>query len=407
MKIAIVEDDINMRKSLEMALGSHEAYEIETFKNAVEALKKIDSTYEIIITDITMPRMNGLEFIKEIHFPCNIIIMTGNATLNTAIEAIRYENVKDFLTKPFDVEDLLSVIHRVEKVKEKKEAYEKRFVTKDRRVGAPDTRKVKVERRKQGSDRRKKFYGSSEKLEKIKHTLSKAAKTDASIMLLGESGVGKELFAKYIHEESPRYAGPFIAINMAAIPENLLESELFGYEKGAFTDATAQKKGHFETAHKGTLFLDEIGEMPPALQAKLLRVIQEREIVRVGGTKPTKIDVRIVSATNVDIMEKIRNKEFREDLYYRLNTIPVKIAPLRERKEEILDIATEYLYRTCRQYDLPYKQFSEEARQELLAYDWPGNVRELRSVVERSVILSDTDVITPEDLGLDIRMGAL
>ncbi len=407
MKIAIVEDDINMRKSLEMALGSHKAYEIETFKNAVEALKKIDSTYEIIITDITMPRMNGLEFIKEIHFPCNIIIMTGNATLNTAIEAIRYENVKDFLTKPFDVEDLLSVIHRVEKVKEKKEAYEKRFVTKDRRVGAPDTRKVKVERRKQGSDRRKKFYGSSEKLEKIKHTLSKAAKTDASIMLLGESGVGKELFAKYIHEESPRYAGPFIAINMAAIPENLLESELFGYEKGAFTDATAQKKGHFETAHKGTLFLDEIGEMPPALQAKLLRVIQEREIVRVGGTKPTKIDVRIVSATNVDIMEKIRNKEFREDLYYRLNTIPVKIAPLRERKEEILDIATEYLYRTCRQYDLPYKQFSEEARQELLAYDWPGNVRELRSVVERSVILSDTDLITPEDLGLDIRMGAL
>ncbi len=407
MKIAIVEDDVNMRKSLEMALGSNEAYEIETFKNAVEALKKIDSTYEIIITDITMPRMNGLEFIKEIHFPCNIIIMTGNATLNTAIEAIRYENVKDFLTKPFDVEDLLSVIHRVEKVKEKKEAYEKRFVTKDRRVGAPDTRKVKVERRKQGSDRRKKFYGSSEKLEKIKHTLSKSAKTDASIMLLGESGVGKELFAKYIHEESPRYAGPFIAINMAAIPENLLESELFGYEKGAFTDATAQKKGHFETAHKGTLFLDEIGEMPPALQAKLLRVIQEREIVRVGGTKPTKIDVRIVSATNVDIMEKIRNKEFREDLYYRLNTIPVKIAPLRERKEEILDIATEYLYRTCRQYDLPYKQFSEEAKQELLAYDWPGNVRELRSVVERSVILSDTDLITPEDLGLDIRMGAL
>jgi two-component system NtrC family response regulator len=194
---------------------------------------------------------------------------------------------------------------------------------------------------------------------------------------------------------------------MAAIPENLLESELFGYEKGAFTDATAQKIGHFECAHKGTLFLDEIGEMPPALQAKLLRVIQEREIVRVGGTKPTRIDVRIVSATNANIMEKIRDKEFREDLYYRLNTIPVKIAPLRERKEEILDIATEYLYRTCRQYDLPYKHFSDEAKEVLLEYDWPGNVRELRSVVERSVILSDTDEIMPEDLGLDIRIGAL
>ncbi|HHD77824.1 MAG TPA: sigma-54-dependent Fis family transcriptional regulator, partial [Campylobacteraceae bacterium] len=368
---------------------------------------KIDSSFEIIITDITMPRMNGLEFIKEIHFPTNIIIMTGNATLNTTIEAIRFDNVKDFLTKPFEIGDLVSVIERVEKVKEKKEAYEKRYITKDRRVGEPDTRKIKVERRKQGSDRRKKFYGSSEKLEKIKNTLQKAAKTDASIMLLGESGVGKELFARYIHEASPRYAGPFIAINMAAIPENLLESELFGYEKGAFTDATAQKIGHFESAHKGTLFLDEIGEMPPALQAKLLRVIQEREIVRVGGTKPTRIDVRIVSATNVNITEKIKNKQFREDLYYRLNTIPVKIAPLRERKEEILDIATEYLYRTCRQYDLPYKQLSDGAKEELLAYDWPGNIRELRSVIERAVILSDGEMIEPEDLGLDIRIGAL
>ncbi len=407
MKIAIVEDDINMRKSLEMALGDYEEYEIHTFKNAIDALKKIDSSFEIIITDITMPRMNGLEFIKEIHFPTNIIIMTGNATLNTTIEAIRFENVKDFLTKPFEIGDLVSVIERVEKVKEKKEAYEKRYITKDRRVGEPDTRKIKVERRKQGSDRRKKFYGSSEKLEKIKNTLQKAAKTDASIMLLGESGVGKELFARYIHEASPRYAGPFIAINMAAIPENLLESELFGYEKGAFTDATAQKIGHFESAHKGTLFLDEIGEMPPALQAKLLRVIQEREIVRVGGTKPTRIDVRIVSATNVNITEKIKNKQFREDLYYRLNTIPVKIAPLRERKEEILDIATEYLYRTCRQYDLPYKQLSDGAKEELLAYDWPGNIRELRSVIERAVILSDGEMIEPEDLGLDIRIGAL
>ncbi len=407
MKIAIVEDDINMRKSLQMALSDYEEYEIHAFKNAIDALKKIDSSFEIIITDITMPRMNGLEFIKEIHFPTNIIIMTGNATLNTTIEAIRFENVKDFLTKPFEIEDLISVIKRVEKVKEKKEAYEKRYITKDRRVGEPDTRKIKIERRKQGSDRRKKFYGSSEKLEKIKNTLKKAAKTDASIMLLGESGVGKELFARYIHEESPRYAGPFIAINMAAIPENLLESELFGYEKGAFTDATSQKIGHFESAHKGTLFLDEIGEMPHALQAKLLRVIQEREIVRVGGTKPTRIDVRIVSATNVNIVEKIKNREFREDLYYRLNTIPVKIAPLRERKEEILDIATEYLYRTCRQYDIPYKHLSEEAKEVLLEYDWPGNVRELRSVVERAVILSDDDEIVPEDLGLDVRIGAL
>ncbi len=407
MKIAIVEDDINMRKSLEISLGEFDKYEILSFKNAIDALKKIDSTFDLIITDINMPRMNGLEFIKEIHFKCAIIIMTGNATLGNAIESIRYENVKDFLTKPFEVDALIKAIERVEKVKEIHEAYEKRFITKDRRTGKEDSRKIKIERRKQGSDRRKKFYGTSEKLEKIKNTLRKAAKTDASIMLLGDSGVGKELFAKYVHEESPRYAGPFIPINMAAIPENLLESELFGYEKGAFTDATAMKKGHFETANKGTLFLDEIGEMPIGLQAKLLRVIQEREIVRVGGTKPTKIDVRIVSATNANILEKIRDKEFREDLYYRLNTIPVKIAPLRERKEEVIDIANEYLYRTARQYDMPYKILSKSAQEELLKYDWPGNVRELRSVVERAIILSEEEEIMPDDLGLDIRIEAI
>ncbi len=407
MKIAIVEDDINMRKSLEISLSEFDDYEIKTFKNAIDALKKIDSSYDLIITDINMPRMNGLEFIKEIHFKCAIIIMTGNATLGNAIESIRYENVKDFLTKPFEIDSLIKAIKRIEKVKEVHEAYEKRYITKDRRTGKADTRKIKLERRKQGSDRRKKFYGSSQKLDKIKNILSKAAKTDASIMLLGESGVGKELFAKYVHEESPRYAGPFIAINMAAIPENLLESELFGYEKGAFTDATAMKKGHFETANKGTLFLDEIGEMPMALQAKLLRVIQEREIVRVGGTKPTKIDVRIVSATNANILEKIKNKEFREDLYYRLNTIPVKIAPLRERKEEVIDIAKEYMFRTARQYDMPYKTLSKEAEEELLKYDWPGNVRELKSVIERAIILSENEEIVPEDLGLEIRIDAI
>ena len=222
-------------------------------------------------------------------------------------------------------------------------------------------------------------------------------------MLLGDSGVGKELFAKYIHENSNRYAGPFVAINMAAIPENLLESELFGYEKGAFTDATSMKKGHFETANKGTLFLDEIGEMPMALQAKLLRVLQEREIVRVGGTKPTKIDVRIVSATNADILEQIEDKDFREDLYYRLNTIPVKIPPLRERREEILDIAEESLYGICRKNNIDKKTLSDEAKNALLNYDWPGNIRELLSVIERAAILCEGDLIGEDDLFLESR----
>jgi two-component system NtrC family response regulator len=233
--------------------------------------------------------------------------------------------------------------------------------------------------------------------------INKAAKSDASVLLLGDSGVGKELFAKEVQYKSPRYAKPFIPINMAAIPDNLLESELFGFEKGAFTDATAMKKGLFETANNGTLFLDEIGEMPLALQAKLLRVLQEHEIYRVGGTKAIKIDVRIVSATNANILEQIENKAFREDLYYRLNTIPVKIPPLRERKEEIEDIAKERLFKVCRKYDFAHKSLSDEALNALYDYAWPGNIRELFSVVERAAILSESDIIEEADLFLESR----
>ncbi len=402
MKIAIVEDDINMRKSLEIALKDEPDFDVTTFKNAPEALKKLDDSYDLIVTDINMPKMDGIEFIKALDFTCDIIIMTGNATMNRAIESMRL-GVKDFLTKPFEIEDLVTAIKRSAKVREVHQENDARFEGKDRRMGAEDTRKVKVERRKKGSDRRKKFYGDSPELQKILTMLKKASATEASVMLLGESGVGKELFAKYIHENSPRYAGPFIAINMAAIPENLLESELFGYEKGAFTDATAMKKGHFETANKGTLFLDEIGEMPMALQAKLLRVLQEREVVRVGGVKPIKIDVRIVSATNADILEQIEDRAFREDLYYRLNTIPVKIPPLRKRKEEIVDIAQEALFGICRKNNIEKKTLSKEAQEALLDYDWPGNIRELLSVVERAAILCEGDAITAEDLFLETR----
>lgn len=403
LKIAIVEDDISMRKSLEIALKEYTEFEVITFKNAPEALKKLDASFELIVTDINMPKMDGIEFIKQIDFKCDFIIMTGNATLNRAVESMRL-GVKDFLTKPFEVDTLVEAIKRSAEVSKIQAEHERRYEeNKDRRVGKEDTREVKVERRKQGSDRRKRFYGQSPELEKILKLLQKAALTDASVMLLGESGVGKELFAKEVHASSPRYAGPFIPINMAAIPDNLLESELFGYEKGAFTDATTMKKGYFETANKGTLFLDEIGEMPMALQAKLLRVLQEREIYRVGGTKPIKIDVRIVSATNANINAQIDNKEFREDLYYRLNTIPVKIPPLRERKEEIADIAKESLFKICRKYDFAYKNLSDEALQALEDYEWPGNVRELLSVVERAAILCEGDTIEVSDLFLESR----
>ena len=383
MRIAIVEDDINMRKSLEIALGEYEEFTISSYKSAIDALKKIDNSVDLIVTDINMPGMDGIEFIKKLDGAYDIIVITGNATLNRAIESVRL-GVKDFLTKPFEIDTLVEAIKRHVKVRAKtQESFQKIDSSKGNESSG--------------------FIATSPELEKALSIARKAAKTDVSVLLLGESGVGKELFAQYIHKNSPRAKNPFVAINMAAIPENLLESELFGYEKGAFTDATTEKKGHFELAHGGTLFLDEIGEMPLALQAKLLRVIQERVMVRVGGTKEMPIDVRIVSATNADIKRKIKEGHFREDLYYRLNTIPVEIAPLRQRKEEIMPICEEILVRVCRKYNIEDRYFSEEAIESLMSYNWPGNIRELISVVERAAILSDLEAISKEDLFLESR----
>ncbi|WP_041956364.1 sigma-54-dependent transcriptional regulator [Sulfurospirillum arsenophilum] len=382
MHVAIVEDDINMRKSLEIALGEYEEFKISTYKSALDALKKIDSSVDLIVTDINMPGMDGIEFIKKLDGAYDIIVITGNATLSRAIESVRL-GVKDFLTKPFEIETLVEAIKRHDKIRTKvKESFEKIDSSKE-----------------ENGD----FIATSPELEKALTIARKAAKTDVSVLLLGESGVGKELFANYVHKNSPRAKNAFVAINMAAIPENLLESELFGYEKGAFTDAIAEKKGYFEVANGGTLFLDEIGEMPMTLQAKLLRVIQERVMVRVGGTKELPIDVRIVSATNADIKRSIKEGQFREDLYYRLNTIPIEIAPLRQRKEEILPICEVILERVTKKYGLQKRYFSEEAIESLMTYRWPGNIRELISVVERAVILSDTEAISKEDLFLESR----
>ncbi len=382
MKIAVVEDDINMRKSLEFALAEFKEFQVQTYKSATEALKKIDNSIDLIITDINMPKMDGIEFIKRLDGRYDIIVITGNATLNRAIESLRL-GVKDFLTKPFEIDTLVEAIKRQAKISRKIKNKEQNFEDKDD------------------------FLATSEALEKALLIAKKAAKTDASVLLTGESGVGKELFAKYIHKNSFRSGAPFVAINMAAIPENLLESELFGYEKGAFTDATSTKKGFFEVADGGTLFLDEIAEMPISLQVKLLRVLQERVIIRVGGIKEISIDVRIVSATNADILSFIKEGKFREDLYYRLNTIPIKIPPLRQRREEILDIASKVLAKVVTQYSLSKKRFSTEAKEELLSYNWPGNVRELISVIERAAILCDNDNIEKEDLFLDSRSKKL
>lgn len=378
MKIAIVEDDINMRKSLEIAMSDYEDFEVKTFKNAKDALKGLDDSYNLVITDINMPGMDGIEFVKELGGRYEVIIMTGNATLQRAIESIHL-GVKDFLLKPFDVDTLVDAIKREDKIQKVQKS-------------VPKTPKSA------GG-----FLGSSEALQKALNIADRACKTDASILLLGESGVGKEVFASYIHKNSPRAKKPFVAINMAAIPENLIESELFGFEKGAFTDASEAKAGQFELANGGTLFLDEIGEMPYNVQAKLLRALQEKEVRRLGSSKAIKIDIRVIAATNANLDEKIKEGDFREDLYYRLNTIPLNIPPLRERKDEILQIANAMCEQNSRKYGFESKSFSKEAQDELLSYSWPGNIRELISVVERAVILSEAQEIQANELYIENR----
>jgi two-component system, NtrC family, response regulator len=378
VKIAIVEDDINMRKSLEIAMGDYQEFDIKTFKNAKDALKGIDDSYDLIITDINMPGMDGIEFVKTLNGKFEVIIMTGNATLSRAIESIHL-GVKDFLLKPFDVDTLVAAIRREEIVQKAKKSLPK------------STKKENG------------FLGSSPSLEAVLKIADKAAKTDASVLLLGQSGVGKEVFANHIHQNSLRAKKPFVAINMAAIPENLIESELFGFEKGAFTDANEAKAGQFELANGGTLFLDEIAEMPFGVQAKLLRALQEKEVRRLGSSKSTKIDIRVISATNANLDTKIKDGEFREDLYYRLNTIPLSIPPLSERKDEIMEIANAMVEKNCQKYGFETKTFSNDAQEQLLSYSWPGNIRELLSVVERAVILSETQEIQKDELYLQNR----
>lgn len=389
MKIAIVEDDINMRKSLEFFFSDYKDLNIVSFKNPKDALKSLDDSFELVITDINMPQMDGLEFLNKLNGRYEAIVITGNATLNKAIESIRL-GVKDFFQKPFEPQELLEAIYRTKKLVE---------FNKNHKQTPQSTKKI--------LSKEKLFKSSSKKLEEAKTLALRAAPTDASVLLLGASGVGKEVFARFIHENSKRKDAPFLALNMAAIPENLLESELFGYEKGAFTDATAPKPGLLESAQGGSIFLDEIGEMPMGLQAKLLRALQEREIMRLGSAKPIKIDVRFIAATNANIQEKIANQEFREDLFFRLQTVPIKIPPLRERTEEILPLALSHVEEVCMHYGFQQKTFSKDAQEKMLAYTWPGNIRELLSVVERSCILSESDIIEANDLYLDEREKGL
>lgn len=385
MKVAIVEDDINMRKSLELFFADNKDIEMVSFKNPKDALKALDDSFDLVITDINMPQMDGLEFLRVLNGRYEAIVITGNATLNKAIDSIRL-GVKDFFQKPFEPELLLEAIYRSKKLQEFQKNHQQK------------TNPTK-EKPKQVSD----FVATSKALEEVIKIAQKVALTDASALLLGQSGVGKEVFAKFIHKNSPRKNAPFIAINMAAIPDHLLESELFGYEKGAFTDASTSKAGLFECANGGSVFLDEIGEMPLGLQSKLLRAIQEKEITRLGSAKNIKIDVRFISATNVNLEQKVQDGEFREDLFFRLQTVPIFIPPLKERLEEIIPLAEWKLQNVLEQYNFPQKTFSEAAKKKMLQYEWYGNIRELLSVVERATILSEGEFIEEGDLFLESR----
>ncbi|WP_394954445.1 sigma-54-dependent transcriptional regulator [uncultured Helicobacter sp.] len=415
MKICIVEDDINYRKSLEIAFNDCPDYEIKSFKNAREALKAIHTLqhtpedFDVIITDINMPQMDGLQFLHELEGKYTSIVITGNASVQNAIKAIRL-GVKDFLVKGFSFEELVQTLENLKKEREVLGGHNGEHLgrsgeihKKPKESKGESKTESKASKTQASKVETKFFIASSPALESAKSIALKVAPTDANVFLMGQSGVGKDVFANFIHAHSKRANAPFIAINMAAIPEHLLESELFGYEKGAFTDATSAKPGILEDANGGSVFLDEIGEMPIALQAKLLRVLQEKTLTRLGSSKKIPIDVRFISATNANIMQKIAQGSFREDLFFRLQTIPIFVPPLKERKEEILDIARYKLQETAQKYGFAPKVLSAESEAALLNYPWYGNVRELLSVIERAVILSEGESITPKDLFLESR----
>jgi len=382
--ILVIEDKESMRAMLKQTLEA-EGYQVIAAQDGAEGIKRLaDERIGLVLTDLKLPKKDGFEVLraaKEENSILPVIVMTAYGTIETAVKAVK-EGAYDFLTKPFDTEHLLVLIRR-----------------------ALDTTRVAAENillRAEFADRlgAPKIIGKSRPLQEITASIQKAAPTNATVLIHGESGTGKELFARAIHYLSNRKDAPFIAINSAAIPRELLESELFGYERGAFTGAEARKLGKLELADKGTVFLDEIGDMDLTLQAKVLRVIQEQVIERVGGNRPIKIDVRIVAATNKDIEKAVNAKLFREDLFYRLNVFPITIPPLRERREDIPPLAQQFLAKYCAEVRKGPVTLSDEALDILMKCPWKGNVRELENVIERAVIYAEGGVIRSQDLGI-------
>ncbi len=388
-RILIADDEESMRWVLSKALRK-KGFQVDLAADGGQALRQIqEQSYDLAIVDIKMPVMNGLvllEKAREIRPDMLVVVMTAESSMKNAVEAMK-RGAYDYITKPFDLDVIDAIMEKVSRVLE---------VTNQVSLLKQELKdRYKVE---------KNIIGNSSQMRDLYKTIGKVAGSDVTVLIQGESGTGKELVARAIHFNSPRLGKPFVAINCAAIPKDLLESELFGSERGSFTGSTERKSGKFEQANQGTIFLDEIGDMPLELQAKILRVLQEQEVTRIGGTASNQVDVRVVAATNQDLTERVRNGEFREDLYYRLNVVPVKLPPLRERQEDIPLLLEYFLERACAELEIPVKQCSPEAMEMLLTHSWPGNVRELENMVKRAVILSNDTILTPADFsGLSDR----
>ena len=378
--ILIVDDEKGIRDGLKLFLKreGHLAFTAEDGKEALEILEKND--IDLVISDLRMPHINGdelLAFIKKDYPGVKVIILTGHGTVENAVEAMR-NGAYDFLIKPLNLEKLGLIVKRA--LLQRQLEIDNRLLKKKLNVFS------------------KQMIGKSDKMIKISNLIEQVAPSKTSVLILGENGVGKEVIANLIHDFSNRKSNPFIKVHCAALSENLLESELFGHEKGAFTGAIKEKKGRFELANKGTIFLDEIGEISPNIQVKLLRVIQEKSFERVGGEKTINVDVRIIAATNRNLKKEVEEGRFREDLYYRLNVVQITVPPLRERKEDILLMMSSFIQNFSEENDKNIKEITKKAKTALYNYNWPGNVRELKNVLEAAVVLSKDGVIDINDL---------
>jgi putative PEP-CTERM system response regulator len=382
--ILVIDDKESMRQMLAKTLES-EGYEVDVARDGEVGLDKAkEKRFDLVLTDLKLPNMDGLNVLssfKDLDPEISVIVMTAYGTIETAVQAIK-QGAFDFLTKPFDVDHLNVLIQRA---------------LENRRLLAEN---VLLREELAQSLGFTEIIGKSEKMKEVTRLVKKVAPSDTTVLLLGESGTGKELFARAIHSLSPRKNGPYVAINCAAIPRELLENELFGSEKGAYTGAVVRKMGKFEIAEKGTIFLDEIGDLDIALQAKILRVLQEKRFERLGGTKTISVDVRVIAASNFDLKKAIEKKLFREDLYYRLSVFPISIPPLRERREDVPELADFFIKKYCLEMKKEKKSLSADALNLMDKYHWPGNVRELENTVERAIILCEGKKILPEHLAI-------